>query len=89
MKTYAWRFKDDIGIVVAKNMHDLFWMIDAVIDPHEVEIKKITYCNINFKVIKDEDEIEVEFDNSCSVLDDVIFDEKGWKKIDWSKYREY
>ena len=89
MKTYAWRFKDEMGVVIAKDMHNLFWAIDSVIDPHCVEIKKINYCNINFKVTTVDDELDIEFDNSYSELDSSIFDEKGWKKIDWSKYREY
>jgi hypothetical protein len=87
MKLYLFRYKKNVfGGVYAKNGEDLFWEIDAFLDPNDVEIQEIKrfgFC-LNRKITKYKDEIDIEYKE---IEMSHYVDEDKWIKPDWDKLR--
>ena len=90
MKLYLFRYEKNVfGGVYAKNGEDLFWEIDAFLDPYAVEIQEIKrfgFC-LERTITKYKDQ---DFDEDIEYKDFEMshyVDEDKWIKPDWDKLR--
>ena len=88
------RFKNEdtgthwIGIAVADNWFDMFWLVDENSDPWQCEFAPITSGSILVSRIPDGDigfnSEDADLSESLE-MDELIEDNSLWKKIDWDK----
>lgn len=88
------------GMVSANSNHDLFWMIDQFVDPHAVEVKKITgltgFCfrsqPLVDTMLMDDMNIPIPHEEGeqlelAEEFTDIISESDGWYKPKWTKNR--
>jgi hypothetical protein len=83
MKLYAWRYEKYRGYVTARDEAELFWAIDAFIDPHCVEIQKVKFLGVCFEQQHEDEEPE-----KWEIFEDLGDDNK-WKKPEWKTLDNY
>jgi hypothetical protein len=73
-------------VVYALSLSDLFWGIDAYVDPYSVEVKKIKYISFCFKSELDEPEEDEEENED---RDWIIIAEKSQFEMDIHMYEMF
>lgn len=72
------------GLAVARDLYELFWLIDEEGDPYAAQIKPIKAGFVAFRV--DEDE-RLEEATVSEKARDAIDEQDGWRFPDWEAVR--
>lgn len=96
MKAYWFRFVDEdgkptgcMGLAVAKDMTEIFWMIDEYDDPFSCEVKKAKSGAFCVRQEWKPGDVLENFDIEPSEANPIFDEDIGWKKYDWTKLDLY